>query len=269
MTRTLLIVSGGGVAAAAAARARALGHLVAVSDSDPQAPAFAFADSCLIADAHGAVETAAAAERYSRKIRKIDGVLCLTDYVLAAAMVTGRLRLPGLPLHVAELASDRLAIRRAFQSAGISAPWHAEISTPQELQRVLIARGRSLAIMPVENLGSHGRQLMAEVDDSAAAFHLTRDRSPSQRVMVEDVPEGPVATLDCWIESGACQVAGDPGSSAKDTAARAVSAVGISDGPVTCRIVMRQAAPQVLAISARLGGEAFLDKAIAAALGTA
>src|SRR3954465_2306297 len=133
MTKTLLIISGGSASVEAARHARETGHTVVVSASDPQAPAFAFADSCLIADANGAVETAAAAERYSRKIRKIDGVLCLTDFALAAATVTDRLRLPGIPMHVAELASDRLAIKRTFQSAGISTPWHAEISTPQEL----------------------------------------------------------------------------------------------------------------------------------------
>ena len=48
--------------------------MVVVSDRDPNAPGFAFADSCLIADVYGAGETAAAAERYNRKIRKIDGV---------------------------------------------------------------------------------------------------------------------------------------------------------------------------------------------------
>src|SRR5476649_1881554 len=122
VTKTLLIVSGGPDAALAANRARILGHTVVVSDSDPQAPAFAFADSCLIANAHGAVETAAAAERYNRKIRKIDGVLCAADAALTAATVTDRLRLPGLPLHVAELVNDRLAIRRCFQSAGITGP---------------------------------------------------------------------------------------------------------------------------------------------------
>ena len=267
MTKTLLIVSGGALAAMAAVRARALGHTVVVSDSNPEAPAFAFADSCLIADAHGAVETAAAAERYSRKIRKIDGVLCLTDYALAAATVTDRLRLPGLPLHVAELASDRLAIRRSFQSAGVVTPWHAEISTPQELQRVVIARGKAVAIMPVENLGGHGRQVMTDVEDPAAAFQQTRETSPSQRVMVELVPDGTSVTLDCWIENGACQVAGH--ADTKDIAGRAASALGISDGPVTCEIVMSQGGPQVTAISARLGGEAFLDAAIAAALGGA
>lgn len=261
MSKTLLIVSGGEGAALAAQHARALGHTVVVSDSDPQAPAFAFADSCLIADAHGAVETAAAAERYSRKIRRIDGVLCLADYVLAAAMVSDRLRLPGLPLHVAELASDRLAIRKAFLSAGVTAPWHAEISTPQELQRVMIARGKAVAIMPVENMGAHGRQMMAQAEDAAAAFHAAREASPSQRVMVEQWLEEPRLELACWIQDGACQM--DADSNAKDMASRAASALGISEGPLTLQI----AAQQVTGIAARVSGEALLDKAIASALG--
>src|SRR5678815_1036339 len=124
MTKTLLIISGGEKSVEIVQALRAMGHAVVVSDSDPQAPAFAFADSCLIADVHGAGETAAAAERYSRKIRKIDGVICLADAALTAATVTDRLRLPGAPLHVAELISDRLAIRRCFASAGIATPWH-------------------------------------------------------------------------------------------------------------------------------------------------
>ena len=75
--KTLLIISGGIEAADAAKRAKEMGHTVVVSDRDPQAPGFAFADSVLIADVYGAAETAAAAERYSRKIRKIDGVICV------------------------------------------------------------------------------------------------------------------------------------------------------------------------------------------------
>ena len=75
--KTLLIISGGIEAADAAKRAKEMGLYVVVSDRDPEAPGFAFADSCLIADVYGPSETAAAAERYNRKIRKIDGVICV------------------------------------------------------------------------------------------------------------------------------------------------------------------------------------------------
>ena len=45
MSKTLLIVSGGEETVAVARHARLAGHTVVVSDADPQAPAFAFADS--------------------------------------------------------------------------------------------------------------------------------------------------------------------------------------------------------------------------------
>ena len=144
MTKTLLILSGGEKSVEIASALRAMGHAVVVSDSDPQAPAFAFADSSLFADVHGANETAAAAERYSRKIRRIEGVLSTADAPLTLAMVTERLRLPGPPPHVAELVADRLLVRRCFASAGIAGPWHAEVFTPQELQRAAIARALKL-----------------------------------------------------------------------------------------------------------------------------
>ena len=156
MTKTLLIISGGEASVEVARRAKDSGHAVVVSDADPPAPAFAFADSCLIADVHGVSETAAAAERYNRKIRKIDGVVCTADAVLTAATVADRLRLSGPPLHVAELVSDRLMIGRCFASAGIAAPWHAEIFTPQDLQRAMIAKGHDLVVKPAENRGPDG-----------------------------------------------------------------------------------------------------------------
>ena len=156
MTKTLLLISGGEKSVEIVRGLRAMGHAVVVSDSDPQAPALALADSCLIADVHGASETAAAAERYSRKIRKIDGLLSVADAPLTAAMVTERFRLPGPAQNVFELMADLLLIRRSFASAGIAAPWHAEIFTPQDLQRAAIARGRGLVVKPVENRGSAG-----------------------------------------------------------------------------------------------------------------
>jgi biotin carboxylase len=267
MTKTLLIISGGSESAEVARRAREIGHIVVVSDSDPQAPAFAFADSCLIADVHGAGETAAAAERYSRKIRKIDGVLCLADAALTAATVTARLRLPGPPLHVAELVGDRLAIRRCFASAGIATPWHAELFTPQELQRVLIARGRDLVVKPVENRGPDGVTRLAEVEDFTAAFQQARLRSPGERVMVEQCLEGPHVQLAALMLNGVCHVAGSPEAAMADITGRAASALGISDGPVVSEIVMHQGVAHVTEISARLCGPVFLAAAIGLALG--
>src|ERR1700733_7911800 len=173
MSKTLLIVSGGIEAVDAARRAKEMGHTVVVSDHDPQAPGFQYADSCLIADVYGANETAAAAERYSRKIRKIDGVICVAaDAPITAATVAARLGLPGISIATAELACDKLAMKRRFAEQGVAVPWFAEIRTVQELQRIAIERGRNLVIKPVDSRGSRGVQRIAQIEDLAKAFAL-------------------------------------------------------------------------------------------------
>lgn len=267
MTKTLLIISGGSESADITDRAHQDGHTVIVSDADPQAPAFSRADSCLIADIYGASETAAAAERYNRKIRKIDGVVCAAATALTAATVTERLRLPGLPLHVAELMDDRLAIRRCFASAGIATPWHTEIFTPQELQRIVIAKGRALLLKPVENHGTTGVQNLEAVEDLHAAFGQARGCSPSERVMVEQVLAGPTISVDCLMLQGSCHVAGTAQSAAAEAAKRTASALGIYDGPLSCEIVMHQGAAHVTDVSTRLSPANFVVGAIRLALG--
>jgi len=268
MTKTLLLISGGEKSVEIVQALRAMGHAVVVSDSDPQAPAFASADSCLIADVHGASETAAATERYSRKIRKIDGILLGADAPLTAAMVTERLRLPGPPPHVLELMADRLLIRRSFASAGIAAPWHAEIFTPQDLQRAVIARGRGLVVKPVENRGSEGvTRLADEKNDFAAAFQLARSSSSSERVMVEQELEEPVLRIAGLMLDGTCHVPAGTERLLSETCGHAASALGLCDGPVTCEIVMHQNTAHVMEISPRLEGMQFLTAATKLALG--
>jgi len=290
--KTLLIISGGIEAADAAQRAKEMGHTVVVSDRDPHAPGFAFADSCLIADVYGPTETAAAAERYSRKIRKIDGVLCVAaDAPVTAATVAQRLRIPGLPVHVAELACDKLAMKKAFRSAGVNVPWFAEVSTPQELQRIAIERGRDLVIKPVDSRGSRGVQRIAKVEDLAAAFTLARDHSPTERVMVEQYLEGPQVSTESIVMGGRCftpgfsdrnyeylekyapffiENGGDLPShlpaniqdKVRELVGRAASALGVTDGTVKGDIVVHKGEAYVIELAARLSGGFFCTREI-------
>jgi len=290
--KTILIISGGIEAVDAVKRAKELGHTVVVSDRDPHAPGFALADSCLIADVYGATETAAAAERYHRKIRKIDGVICVAaDAPITAATVAQRLRLPGLPIHVAELACDKLAMKKCFVSAGVAVPWFAEVRTPQELQRVAIERGRDLVIKPADSRGSRGVQRVAQVEDLTAAFLLARSHSPTERVMVEQYLSGPQVSTESVVMGGRCFTPGfsdrnyeyleryapffienggdlpshlPEGVQAKvrDLVARAASAMGITDGTVKGDIVVHDGEPYMIELAARLSGGFFCTREI-------
>lgn len=259
---TLLLLSGAGTGTARALRER--GHTLVVMDADPQAPAFAFADSCLIADVWRADDCAAACERYNRKIRRIDGVLSAADTPMTLASVSARLRLAGLPLHVGELANDRLMTRRAFVSAGVPQPWHAEILTPQELQRALIARGRDLMLKPVEKLGPSTELQMAKTDDPVAALQQVRSASPSGRVLVEQAKD-PIS-LPAFLLAGCCHMRAD--EDVRALVERAASALGITDGPVVAEIMRADGVPLLVELSPQLAESCeFLDAAVALARG--
>lgn len=290
--KTLLIISGGIEAAEAARRAREMGHAVVVSDRDPHAPGFAFADSCLIADVYGPDETAAAAERYSRKIRRIDGVLCVAaDAPVTAATVAKRLGLPGLPLAVAQMACDKLAMKQAFQAAGVAVPWFAPVTSPANLRDIVAERGSDLVIKPVDSRGSRGVQRLVQVSDLRAAFLLAHGHSPTQRVMVEQYLPGPQVSTESIVIGGACHTpgfsdrnyefldryapffvenGGDLPSAlpaaiqekVKTLVARAAAALGVRDGTVKGDVVVHDGTPHMIELAARLSGGFFCTREI-------
>ena len=292
MGKTLLIISGGIEAADAVKRAKEMGLTVVVSDRDPEAPGFAFADSCLIADVYGADETAAAAERYNRKIRKIDGVVCVAaDAPITAAKVAARLGLPGISVATAELACDKLAMKYRFQECGVPVPWFSEVQTVQALQRIAIERGNNLVIKPVDSRGSRGVQRIAQVKDLTKAFALARTHSPTQRVMVEEYLDGPQVSTESILIDGRCFTPGfsdrnyefldiyapffienggdlpshlpdDIQAKVKTVVGKAAAALGVMNGTVKGDIVVHKGEPYVIELAARLSGGFFCTREI-------
>lgn len=290
--KTLLIVSGGVEAADAAKRAKEMGLYVVVSDRDPNAPGFAYADSCLIADVYGAAETAAAADRFSRKIRKIDGVICVAaDAPITTATVAQRLRLPGISVESAELACDKLAMKRRFAERGVRVPWFDQARTVQELQRLAVERGRDLVIKPVDSRGSRGVQRVAQVADLAKAFAFAKSHSPTERVMVEQYLDGPQVSTESVVVNGECFTPGfsdrnyeyleryapffienggdlpshlpaDIQQKVKDVVAKAAAALGVTNGTVKGDIVVHDGEAYVIELAARLSGGFFCTREI-------
>jgi biotin carboxylase len=202
--KTLLIVSGGREALHAASLAKRLGHYVVVSDRDMQAPAFAHADSCVIADWRSPDETPAAAERFNRKIRRIDGVMAAEPAAIPAMAETcERLRLPGISSDAARLSGDRLLARERLLAAGIPLPWFSLVATLQALQRIAIERGTPLVIKPADGVRSSA-QRVSRAEDLDRAYQTARDQSPTQRVMAEEFVIPPHVTAASLVVNGRC-----------------------------------------------------------------
>ena len=290
--KAILIVSGGVEAADAAKRAKEMGLYVVVSDRDPQAPGFAFADSCILADVYSPEETAAAAERYSRKLRKIDGVICVAaDAPVTTATVAHRLGLPGISVESAKLSCDKLAMKEKFLAAGVPIPWFSAVPTPQALQRIAAQQGRNLVIKPVDSRGSRGVQRVEQVADLNKAFALALEHSPSERVMVEQYLSGPQVSTESVIVNGKCYTPGfsdrnyeyleryapffienggdlpshlpeNTQAKVRDVVSRAAAALGITNGTVKGDIIVHKGEPHVIELAARLSGGFFCTREI-------
>jgi len=292
MAKTLLIVSGGIEAADAAKRAKEMGLYVVVSDRDPHAPGFEYADSCIIADVYAPDETAAAAQRYARKLRPIDGVICVAaDAPMTVAAVNKRLGLAGISEESARLACDKLAMKEKFLAAGVPIPWFSAVATPQALQRIAIERGRNLVIKPVDSRGSRGVQRVEQVEDLTKAFYFAQEHSPTDRVMVEQYLSGPQVSTESIVVNGICHTPGfsdrnyeyleryapyfienggdlpshlpdDIQQKVKDVVGRAAAALGIANGTVKGDIVVHKGEPHVIELAARLSGGFFCTREI-------
>jgi biotin carboxylase len=292
MKKTLLIVSGGVQATHGIKRAKDLGCHVVVSDLNPQAPGFALADDHLIASTYDPAQTVAAAERYHRSVRKIDGVITIgCDAPLTVATVAERLGLPGIPLEAARLAQDKLAMKRRFAEAGIPVPWFAPLRDAEELARFVKERGHDLVVKPVDSRGSRGVQRLAPGLDFDAVWTRAARQSPTQRVMVEEFLPGPQISTESILIDGAgftpgfsdrnyeyldryapyfIENGGDLPShldaatqdAVKRTAENAGRALGIMSGNVKGDLVVSRGKPYVIELAARASGGYFCTREI-------
>jgi len=284
LKRTLWIVSGGAEAVPGIERARAMGLHVVVSDMNPSAPVFAVADDTVVANTYDVDETVAAASKYHKGTRPIDGIMCMAaDVPLTVASVAAALNLPGIPVESARLAADKLAMKQAFARAGIPIPWYQAIASLDELRAAIAERGLPLVLKPVDGRGARGVLRLTGTTDVAWAFAHATSQSRSGGVMVEEYLAGPQISTEgllvdgvgttCGfidrnyehletfapyiVENGGEQPSALPLPAQRQIAGVAMDAgraMGIVSGNVKGDMVWTERGPYVIEIAARLSG---------------
>lgn len=283
--RTLLVVSGGTEAVAGISRARELGLHVLVSDGDPNAPGLAAADERLLASTYDVAATVAAARRYHRQVRRIDGVICVaSDVPITVASVAAELGLPGLPLATARLSTDKFALKCHLAEHGIATPAFAQVSSAADLRVYAAEHGNPLVLKPVDSRGARGVLLLRdETLDLEWAYGTARREAPSGRVIVERFLEGPQISTESLVVNGKVHTIGfadrnyaqlerfapyviedggelpsrlnaDAQASVRELVTRTVAALGISAGVIKGDIVLCDDGPQVIEVALRLSG---------------
>jgi biotin carboxylase len=281
--KTLWMVSGGIEAVPGIIEAKKLGLNVVVSDGNPNAPGFAYADYSVVADTYNIEQTLECVKNFCRKSR-LDGVISVaSDVPLTVATIANEFGLPGISIETALLASNKLKMKQRFLERGISTPWFSVISNSDELKDFVRSKRSKLVLKPVDSRGARGVLLLEEAANLEKAFEFSKGYSPSGRLMVEEFISGPQISTEAILSKGKSWTPGfvdrnysrlehflpylieDGGEqpsflSSKDRRAVANLAIdagkslGVSEGVVKGDMVLSRNGPMVIEIATRLSG---------------
>ena len=209
MTKTLLVL-GAGIQSVDGLRQLAdQGWHIVGCDGDAGAPGFAVCNDHIVASVYHAEQCVPAARDYHDKVRPIDGVMCLAvDTPHVVARVAQELDLPGLPVDVADLAVDKIAMKTKFTNGGVPTPRFQEIASPDDLENFWDDNNGSVVVKPVDSRGSKGVSWIRDRDDLAHAFEYAHHWSPGNRVMVEVFVDGPQLSTESVVVDGTAHTIG-------------------------------------------------------------
>jgi biotin carboxylase len=186
-----------------------MGLHVVVSDRNPQAPGFAWADDRLLVSTYDVEGTVAAARRYHQTTRPLNGVMCLAaDVPLTVAAVAAALGLPGIGLEAARLATDKLAMKRKFAADRVPIPWFCRVESLEHLRGLVAEQGLPLVLKPVDSRGARGVLRLTPDTDLAWAYQESLGHSPTGRVMVERFLPGPQVSTESILLDGTAYTPG-------------------------------------------------------------
>ena len=157
MKKTLLIIGASSESIPGFKKAKELGLDIIASDIDENAPALKYADYFIKASTYNAEETILKANEFHSKIRKIDGVICISnDVPLTVAKVANSLGLEGLKIQSALWSSNKLEMKKRFREKEIPIPWFKEVKSIDDLKKIVNSNPFEMVLKPIDSRGSRG-----------------------------------------------------------------------------------------------------------------
>lgn len=268
----LLVLGGGPAQLGLLEAARARGIWTAVVDRDPAAPGFHHADRrCLLS-----TEDEAGIERVAAAL-EVDGLIAPgTDWPVAvAARVAERLGLPHpVTPATAVLATNKLRQRERLAEAGVPQPGYRVVGGEEEVTGLELP----CVVKAPDQQGQKGLSLVEDAGSLTDALDAARAVARNGLVLVEELVGGPEVTVVGFSVDGAFTAltvtdrivaeqpafgvalahvwpteAEHPGEIV-EVASRAVTALGIENGPSYTQLRLGSDGPRVIEVAARLGG---------------
>jgi biotin carboxylase len=185
--KTVLFVGAGRNQRRAIARVRELGVRVVAVDKNPDAPGFADAD------VHEAIDFAdPEAVAIVGRAHGADGVMTLAAdrAVPIVARVAELMGLPGIGSEAAHLATNKIAMRRAFAEQGVPQPRYAAVRDYASAKAACETIGFPAVLKPADSAGQRGLYLVRDMDELARSLPMTLVASPTQEAVLDEYFEG-------------------------------------------------------------------------------
>ena len=278
--QTLLVLAAGPLQVPAIETAKRMGLRVVAADGNPEAPGLAMADSAYVFD----IVDAEACLEVARK-EKIDAVvhICCEVSMYAMGRINEELGLHGIDSATAVRATNKEAMRRAFEAAGAPSPKSVGAATVEEALAAGEQIGLPLIVKPSRNSGSRGVTRLGDRtgrEDLIAAFEYAVGESRDASAVIEQYVTGPEFSVETltweglprvltvtdkvttgsphFVETGHAepsQQAPEIRQAIERAAVAGVKALGIDWASSHAEVKLSPKGPVLLEIGARLGGD--------------
>ena len=180
-----------------------LGVQVLVTDKNPEAEGFRYADRSETVDISDQAGTLEVARDY-----KIQGIMAVNDFgVRTASYVAEQLGLVGIHRECAEASCDKGKQRQKWFQAGLPQPEFGMAVDFHSAAEIANRIGFPLVIKPTDSGGaSRGVSVVREFSQLEWAFNFAQPFSNTGQVILEGYIEGIESTVECLIFHGQVEI---------------------------------------------------------------
>lgn len=283
MNKFIVIIGAGFEQIPAYKIAKKMGLKIIGTDMDKNAPAFEYADFCLICSTRNAKETLEKVLEFN-KINQINGVFTIAnDVPFTVATIAEKLGLPGISSKVAKIASNKILMKKKFIKNNVATPKFFIVENKNEFHKIIQSNTFPLILKPSDGRGSRGVLLLQNKTDLEWAWKHAMDNSDNMQLLVEEFVPGAqfsvegifldgkyhnvgiayrnydkiLETSPHIIENGGQMPAKIDQELEKEITkliSNGANALGINWGTIKSDIVLGSKGPMIIEIAARLSG---------------
>ncbi len=275
--KKILIVGASILQVPAIQKAKEMGLEVAVADYNPNAVGISLADKYFNASTIDKEALLKVAQEY-----KPDGIATMaTDMPMRAiAYVCEKTGLNGISQDCAFKCTDKVAMIKSFASNGVPSPMFWEISNIEQLVENKEKFIFPCIMKPSDNSGSRGVVLCHSFEELNQNYEYAHSSSRDGVVLIEEYMTGDEVSVETFVVDGVANVlqitdkltTGAPHfvemghsqptklskqaqESIKDVAQKAVTAVGLTNGPAHLEMMVKNDNARMIEMGARMGGD--------------